>query len=106
MTVITTIVLAVFANTAGCLRTRVDAESQTYAEMVVVMLSTMRDIYQVGVNFRSLLCADASMESAEDKAEYGEFCKRVFRMLENHAELVTHPRMADGLRWRRERLKV
>lgn len=46
-----TIVLAAFANTAGCLRVRVDAESQAYVELVVVMLSRMRDIYQVTVLF-------------------------------------------------------
>lgn len=40
---------AVFANVAACLRARVDAESQSYAELVVMMLATMRDIYQVAV---------------------------------------------------------
>ncbi|KAF8141719.1 Mus7/MMS22 family-domain-containing protein [Boletus edulis] len=68
----------VFANCATCLRARVDAESQTYAEMIVMMLSTMRDIYQ----------------SAEDRAAYGEFCQRVF--------LVSHPRMSDAVGWGRE----
>jgi hypothetical protein len=75
----------VFANAAGCLRARVDAESQTYVELVVMMLSTMRDIYQ----------------SAGQKAEYGEFCQRVFRMLSSHPELVSHPRMSDALGWGR-----
>ncbi|KAG6381518.1 cell differentiation family, Rcd1-like-domain-containing protein [Boletus reticuloceps] len=76
----------VFANCATCLRARVDAESQTYAEMIVMMLSTMRDIYQ----------------SAEDRAAYGEFCQRVFRMLVRHPELVSHPRMSDAVGWGRE----
>ncbi|KAF8557733.1 hypothetical protein OG21DRAFT_1601471 [Imleria badia] len=76
----------VFANVAACLRARVDAESQTYAELVVMMLSTMRDIYQ----------------STEDKAEYGEFCRRVFRMLSSHPELVSHPRMSNALVWGRD----
>lgn len=43
------VIPGVFSNTAGCLRTRVDAESQAYVEMVVMMLSTMRDIYQASV---------------------------------------------------------
>lgn len=103
VTFIMTIVLAIFANAAGCLRTRVDAESQTYAELVVMMLSAMRDIYQVVV--RSLLCferSDMYLESTGQKAEYGEFCRRVFRMLSRHPELVSHPRMSDALGWGRK----
>ena len=86
-----TIVLAVFANTAGCLRARVDAESQAYVELIVVMLSTMRDVYQ---------------ELAEEKAEYGEFCQSVFRMLSDHPELSSHPRLAGGLAWGRREWNV
>ncbi|KAF9245333.1 Mus7/MMS22 family-domain-containing protein [Melanogaster broomeanus] len=36
----------VFSNVARCLRAKLDAETQAYAELVVMMLSTMRDIYQ------------------------------------------------------------
>ncbi|KAH0836569.1 cell differentiation family, Rcd1-like-domain-containing protein [Lanmaoa asiatica] len=73
----------VFANAAGCLRVRVDAESQAYVELVVMMLSTMRDIYQ----------------SAEERAGYGEFFRRVLGMVLSHPELVSHPRMSDALSW-------
>ena len=107
MAFILTIVPAVFANTARCLRARVDAESQTYVELVVMMLSTMRDIYQVVV--RSFLCfgrADMRLESVGQKVEYGEFCQRVFRMLLSHPELVSHPRMSDALGWGRREWNV
>lgn len=81
-----------------------DAESQTYVELVVMMLSTMRDIYQVAV--RSFLCFECSnvcLKRAEEKAEYGEFFQRVFHMLLRQPELVSHPRMSDALeRGRRE----
>ncbi|KIK80889.1 hypothetical protein PAXRUDRAFT_833254 [Paxillus rubicundulus Ve08.2h10] len=43
----TQLIETVFSNVARCLRAKLDAESQTYAEFVVTMLSTMRDIYQV-----------------------------------------------------------
>lgn len=86
-----TIVAAAFANTAGCLRVRVDAESQGYVEMVVMMLSTMRDIYQ---------------ESVEEKEKYGEFCRRVIDLLLSHPELASHPRMADAVGWGRREWHV
>ncbi|KAH7890678.1 Mus7/MMS22 family-domain-containing protein [Phlebopus sp. FC_14] len=39
----------VFSNIAGCLRLRLDAESQSYAGFLVSVLSAMRDIYEVFV---------------------------------------------------------
>lgn len=107
MTDITTIVAAVFANVAGCLRARVDAESQAYVELVVMMLSTMRDTYQVAVySFLYFECSDMYLESVEEKAEYGELCRRVFDMLLRHPELVSHPRMSDALGWGRREWNV
>lgn len=102
------IVAAVFANVAGCLRARVDGESQAYAELVVMMLSTMRDIYQVlAVHpFLCFECSDMYLESVEEKAEYGDFCRRVFGMFLSHPELVSHPRMSDALGWGRREWNV
>ncbi|KAG9312886.1 Mus7/MMS22 family-domain-containing protein [Chiua virens] len=71
----------VFANTAACLRAKSDAESQGYAELVVMMLSTMRDIYQ---------------GAGEGKEGYGEFCGRVAGMLRSHPELVSHARVSGA----------
>lgn len=102
-----TIATAVFANAAGCFRAKVDAESQAYAELVVMMLSTMRDIYQVVVrSFPCFECSDMYSESVEEKAEYGEFCRRVFDMLLGHPELVSHPRMSDAIAWGRREWNV
>lgn len=84
-----------------------DVESQTYAELVVMMLSTMRDIYQVAArSFFCFECSDVCLERAEEKAEYGEFCRRVFHMLLRHPELVSHPRMSDALEWGRREWNV
>lgn len=77
-----------------------NAKSQAYVELVVMMLSTMRDIYQVAV--RSFFCfeyADVYVESTEDREEYGAFCRRVFGILQKHPELVSHPRMLDLVGW-------
>jgi hypothetical protein len=73
-----TIVPAVFANAAGCLRARVDAESQTYVELVVMMLSTMRDIYQVVVRSFSasnaLTCAWSRLGKRQNMANFVREC--------------------------------
>ncbi|KAF9221440.1 hypothetical protein BS17DRAFT_785404 [Gyrodon lividus] len=82
----------VFSNVAGCLRARLDAESQAYAEFVVMMLSTMRDIYQTEA-------------SGENQEEYSEFCRKVFRSLLNHDVLVSHTRLSDSIAWGRAELR-
>lgn len=81
-----TLIESVFANLAERLQDNMDPVNHKYLGFVVSTLSAMRD------NYESLL-------SEEERAVYGEFCRKVFRALLSSKPLASQPRLSQLIQW-------